>query len=129
MDRKKELKLAYKLNPRPMGVYQIKNTVNGKTLVGSSLNLPGKQNSFRFQLELNGFPNKAVQADWNNYGPDTFAFEILETIEPQKIPEADWRKAVSALEEKWLDRLQPYGDNGYNIHKDQKKKFQTANKS
>jgi len=129
MDRRKELKLAYKLNPRPMGVYQIKNTVSGKILIGSSMNLPGKDNSSRFQLELNSFPNKAVQADWNEYGPDAFVFAILETIKPQEIPEYEWRKAVSALEEKWLDTVQPYGDNGYNIRKDERKKSVTAEKS
>jgi hypothetical protein len=121
MDRRKELKLAYKLNPRPMGVYMIKNTVSGKMLIGSSMNLPGKENSFRFQLELNGFPNKAVQADWNAYGPDAFLFETLETIKSQEIPEEEWRKAVSTLEEKWLDKLQPYEDNGYNVRESQRK--------
>jgi hypothetical protein len=122
MDRRKELKLAYKLNPRPMGVYQIKNTVNGKILIGSSMNLPGKKNSVRFQLELNGFFNKAVQADWNTYGPDVFAFDVLETIKPQEIQEEDWRKAVTALEEKWLNTLKPYGNNGYNVRKGEPKK-------
>ncbi|MDR3589412.1 MAG: GIY-YIG nuclease family protein [Negativicutes bacterium] len=117
MDKRKELKLAYKMNPRPMGVYRLKNSGSNKSLVGSSMNLPGKKNSIFFQLELGSFPNKAVQADWNAHGPDTFTFEILETIKPAEIPETDWREAVTALEEKWLDKLQPYGDNGYNIRK------------
>lgn len=117
MNRRKELKQAYKQSTRPMGVYQLTNTVSGKVLIGSSMNLPGKKNSIHFQLEWNSFINKAVQADWNIYGPDAFAFEILETIKPEEIPEVSWRDAVSALEEKWLEKVEPYGDKGYNSPK------------
>ena len=39
---KKELKKQYKQTLQPMGVYQIKNLVNGKIFIGSVKNLPGK---------------------------------------------------------------------------------------
>ena len=35
MDRKAIIR-EYKSTPRPMGVYQIKNRINGKVLIGSS---------------------------------------------------------------------------------------------
>jgi len=38
MDRK-ALTRAYKETPRPMGVYWIRNTVTGRSLVASSVNL------------------------------------------------------------------------------------------
>lgn len=114
MNRQKELKNSYKNNPPPMGVYQLKNKTTGKALVGSSMNLPGKKNSSAFQLNLNGHPNKELQADWNSYGQDAFLFEILEVLKPEDHPQEDWRKATLALEDKWLDKLQPYDDNGYN---------------
>ncbi|GBG57585.1 nuclease [Sporomusaceae bacterium FL31] len=114
MDRKKELKLAYKETPPPMGVYQIKNTVNGKILVGSGMNLPGKHNSCLFQLKINRHPNTELQADWNTAGPTAFTFEILETLKYQELPESQWRKAIAELEDKWLAKLSPYGDKGYN---------------
>lgn len=113
MDRRKELKSAYKQTPRPMGVYRIKNKVNGKIFVAGNMNLPGSLNSNRFQLNLRCHRNKALQEDWGLYGPDAFAFDILENLS-EEIPESDWREAVSALEEKWLGSLQPYGDKGYN---------------
>ena len=97
-----------------MGVYQIKNTVNGKLFIGSSMNLPGSLNGSRFKLNANAHPNRQLQADWNRYGPAAFSFEVIETINPDKIDEADWQKAVAALEEKWLAELRPFGDNGYN---------------
>lgn len=113
MDRRKELKLTYKETPRPMGVYQIKNTVTGRLLVASGMDLPGNFNSNRFQLNMKSHRNKELQADWNLYGPDAFTFEVLESINPEKTAKEDWRSAVAELEEKWLDTLQPYGDKGY----------------
>lgn len=119
MDRRKQLKLDYKETPRPMGVYQIVNKKNNKIYVGSSLNLPGKFNSNRFQLELQSHYNKELQEDWNLYGADSFIFEVLENIDPQKIVKEDWPEALTELEEKWLKQLQPYHEKGYNKQKNQ----------
>ncbi|MEG6586687.1 GIY-YIG nuclease family protein [Dendrosporobacter sp. 1207_IL3150] len=120
MDRRKELKLAYKQNPQPMGVYLYKNNINGKILVGSSMNLPGKKNSIDFQLKMGGHSNKAFQADYNLLGPEAFTFEILETLKYQDITPDDWRNKVNELEEKWLKKLKPYGELGYNKEKAEK---------
>jgi hypothetical protein len=117
MDRRKELKLAYKETPRPMGVYQIKNNNNGKIFIGGSLNLPGSINGNRFKLNMNGHSNQALQADWDADGPAAFTFTVLETINTEKVAREDWRAAVTALEAKWLSKLQPYGEHGYNEHK------------
>jgi len=117
MNRQKELKLAYKENPPPMGVYQLTNNLNGKILVGSSLNLPGKKNSQLFQLKMGGHPNKELQADWISAEADAFSFTVLETLKTSDFSPADWRKAVTNLEDKWLAALQPYGERGYNQEK------------
>ena len=117
MDRKKELKQMYKDTPTPMGVYQIKNLKNGRVFIGSNTNVQGKINSNRFQLIHDCHRNKALQNDWNQYGADAFSFDTLELINPDKVAKEDWRNAVAALEEKWLDKLKPYGENGYNTEK------------
>ena len=39
---RKELNQEYMKRPKPAGVFQIKNTANGKVLLGSSLNLEGR---------------------------------------------------------------------------------------
>ncbi|WP_371363566.1 hypothetical protein SRRS_44460 [Sporomusa rhizae] len=114
MDKRRELKMVYKETPRPMGVYQIKNCTNGKILVGSSMNVPAKCNSDKFQLNYKVHRNAALQADWNKNSPEDFSFEVLETIKAEEIPQEDWRAAVKKLEEKWLNTLQPYGEKGYN---------------
>jgi hypothetical protein len=106
-----------------MGVYQIKNQKNGKVFVSSSMNLPAMKNRLQFlldletnpdQLNLESHPNIALRSDWSIYGSESFSFEILETIDTEKIPENERRQAVAKLEEQWLDKLQPYGDTGYN---------------
>lgn len=48
---KKDLKREYKQTLRPMGVFQIRNTVNEKVFIGSTLNLDGIFNRHEFQLK------------------------------------------------------------------------------
>lgn len=112
---KKELKREYLQNHRPMGVYQIRNTVNDKMLIGASLDLPGILNKHKFQLKMGNHPNGALQAAWNEFGAESFAFEILDEITPKE--GRDHREELAFLEELWLDKSQPYGDRGYNEKK------------
>lgn len=114
MDRRKELKLAYKQNPPAKGVYQIQNITNGKLFIAGSMNLTGSENSSMFQLKMNCHRNSGLQQDWNRSGAESFAFSILETVKLDELPEQTWREAVSDLEDKWLNKLQPYGEKGYN---------------
>lgn len=117
MDKRKALIAAYKAdykeNPPPMGVYRLTNTQNGKILIGTSLNLQGRANSYWAQLQFLSHHYPALREDLAIYGLEAFTFEILETIDPEKVPAADRRKAITALEAKWLDSLQPYGERGY----------------
>lgn len=111
---KKELKREYKQTLQPMGVFQIRNLVNEKFFVGSTLNLNGVFNKHRFQLNAGIHPSKTLQADWNELGADKFAFEILEEVSPRENPEYDYKSDVECLEDLWLEKLEPYADKGYN---------------
>jgi GIY-YIG catalytic domain len=113
--KKKELKREYMLNHRPMGVYQIRNVVNEKMLIGAALDLPGILNRHKFQLKMGNHPNGALQAEWNEFGDENFAFEILDEITPKE--GRDHREELAFLEELWLEKSQPYGDRGYNEKK------------
>src|SRR6266498_2496458 len=98
-----------------MGVYQIRNIVNEKVLIGASLDLPGILNRHKFQLKMGNHPNGALQAEWNEFGSESFAFEILDEITPKE--GRDYREEMAFLEELWLEKSQPYGDRGYNEKK------------
>ena len=113
-DRKKELRRAYKERRKPAGVFQIKNAANGKVLLGSSLNLDGALNAHRFMLSTGAHRNGTLQKEWNDFGADTFAFEILEVVEAADDPSFDPSDELTLLEETWIERLQPFGERGYN---------------
>jgi GIY-YIG catalytic domain len=117
MDRK-ELKKQYKGTVQPMGIYQIRNIVNGKILIGSSKNLKGKENSFKFMFQFQQNPghhiNKKFFDEYSKYGAENFVFEILDQLEPKDDPAYDYTGDLKVLEELWLEKLRPYGENGYN---------------
>ena len=113
--KKKELKREYMLNHRPMGVYQVRNIVNEKVLIGAALDLPGILNRHKFALKMGNHSNGALQAEWNEFGGENFAFEILDEITPKE--GRDHREELAFLEELWLEKSKPYGDRGYNERK------------
>ena len=115
---KKPAKLAYRASRRPMGVFAVRNLVSGKIFVGSSTDLSAVFSRIRFQLYAGGHPNKPLEADWKTYGTGKFEFEVLEELAPQEDPNYDPASDLEALEDLWLEKLQPYGDNGYNEKKE-----------
>jgi hypothetical protein len=110
-----EIRRAYKEKPRQAGVFQVKNLKNGKVLLGSSTNLHGPLNKHRFLLTIRRHDNQAMQNDWNQYGPEAFVFEILDAFEPRDEPGFSVEDELTLLEQIWLERLQPFGDRGYNL--------------
>ncbi|WP_054956456.1 GIY-YIG nuclease family protein [Paenibacillus dakarensis] len=116
MNRREELKQMYKEIKIEAGVYQIKNTKNGKVLVVGTPNLK-TINGKRFELQMGTSINKPLQQDWNEYGEDAFVFEILEVIEPEKDPFFNMKETVSKREEHWISKLQSFGEGGYNSAK------------
>jgi hypothetical protein len=115
---KKELIREYKERSKPAGVYQVKNTVNGKVLLGSSLNLEGPLNAHRFMLSIGRHRNRALQSDWNALGAEMFVFEILEVVKVKDEPSFDIAEELELLELLWLEKLKPVGEGGYNENAD-----------
>jgi hypothetical protein len=113
MDRKKLIR-QYKETRRPMGVYRVHNTRNGKSLVGASADLRAALNRHRAQLRLEVHSNRALQRDWQEMGPEAFEFEVLDTLAPPEQRDYNPSEDLRVLEELWLDRLTPFDDRGYN---------------
>ena len=110
-------KLEYKLTHRPMGVFQIRNTANDKVFIDSSTNIPGKINRHTFALNAGLHQNKPLQGDWNELGEAAFEFETLEPVEPRDDQNYNYAGDLEVLEGLWLEKLEPYGDKGYNERK------------
>jgi len=121
--RRKELSYNYAHSHREMGVYRILNTRNGKSFVGSAMNLNGVWDKNKFIMNMGGHMNKELQADWKTYGEEAFQYEILELIKPQEdfvLDASDlekYKKILPDLEKKWMEKLSPYGEQGYHKQK------------
>jgi group I intron endonuclease len=111
---RQDIKREYKERKKQAGVFQVKNTANGKVFLGSSLNLEGPLNSHRFTLSNGSNRNEALQKDWNEFGKENFVFEILETVKPSDDPNFNLEDELTLLEMIWLEKLQPFGERGYN---------------
>src|SRR5260221_13240023 len=81
---KRVCKMEYKLSHLSMGVFQIRNTTNGKVFVDSSTNVPGKINRHKFSLSAGTHQAEKLQKDWNELGSEKFEFETLEPVEPRE---------------------------------------------
>ena len=124
MDRRAALKDEYKNRPIERGIYQIKNQINGKILIGSSRNLHGTKSRFEFeQLHggiAQGWFSKDLQQEWREFGAEQFGFEVLDQLEPRADPNYNYTEDLKTLEELWLEKLQPYQERGYNVKKNVK---------
>jgi hypothetical protein len=114
---KKQAKVDYKLGHRQMGVFQIRNLLNDKIYIASSVDVPGLINRSTFALNAGVHPSLSLQKEWKEYGEENFAFEVLEEVEPRDQPHYNYKADIQFLEDCWLDKEQPYGDAGYNQKK------------
>lgn len=113
LNRREELKQMYKEIEIEGGIYCIRNTKNGKVYVESTRNLKTISGR-RLLLNMGSHTNKALQDDWKEYGADAFEFEILEVLKKKDTGYFNAKEELKKLEEKWLEKLQPYGERGYN---------------
>lgn len=90
-------------------VYQIRNTVNNKVYIGSTVNVNRRRKIHFYHLRKGIHSNKNLQKDWVEYGDKCFAFEILEDFGKVKVT----REKLIACEQKYLDEV--FGINCYNI--------------
>jgi len=109
-----ELKRIYKQNSADMGVYQIKNRMNGKIYIDSCKNLDGTRNSRLFQLKMGKVVfSSELQKELDEFGADNFEFSVLEVLKKPEL-EGSSIRLLAELELRWLDELQPFGARGYN---------------
>src|SRR4051812_8478775 len=79
------------------GIYQIRNTVNGKVYIGSSTNVEGRWRTHKCALRKK--TKKAsphLQAAWIKYGESAFVFEIINSVPVDKL------KVVEAEYISWI---------------------------
>jgi group I intron endonuclease len=114
MKTRKELILEYKLAPKTMGVYRIRNAVNNKSYIAVSKDIRARFNRHRMSLKTRSERIKGLQADWIEHGEAVFEFEIVDLLEPLDQPGYDPTEDLKTLLSLWLEKLQPFEPNGYN---------------
>ena len=111
---KKKLKQEYKNIIHPKGIFAIRNTKNGKTFLGSTLNLHGVLEKNKFILDMDSHKNTRLQKDWKEYGREAFSFEILQALELSKDPEYNYDEDLKILELIWIEKFRPFSEKCYN---------------
>lgn len=89
--------------PSTSGVYIIKNILNNKTYVGSSLCVRRRLKDHLRKLLHDKHGNKHLQSAFNKYGQTSFQFAILEYCEPVK-------DTILFIEQKYLDLNPEYNN-------------------
>jgi hypothetical protein len=121
--KKKALTTTYRQSMRPMGIYQIRNLVNGKIFVDRSIDLEAARNRHLFVTAMARPPIPELLNDWQIYGGERFVFEVLDQValEGESIADDATRQRhkgeLDELLALWLEKLQPYGNKGYNKKK------------
>ena len=62
------------------GIYQIKNLINNKIYIGSTINLKQRFNDHKKLLRHNKHPNNHLQSSWIKHGESNFVFELIEQV-------------------------------------------------
>ncbi len=105
MDRTKAIR-EYKETRRPMGEDRVRNRVSGRSLLGTSVDLPSILNRQRAALRLGSHADRELQRDWNELGEGAFALETLDTLAPPENRAGyDPGAELQALEQLWREKL------------------------
>ncbi len=66
------------------GIYIIRNTVNAKSYIGSSMNIKRRWSAHKNSANKGLHHSRYFQKAWDKYGSENFTFTILERAEPIK---------------------------------------------
>lgn len=107
------------------GVYKITNTITGDFYIGSSKDVKQRWASHKWPSIWNKHPNNPMYLDFQKYGIDKFAFQILEEVESESLKEK---------EQQFIETLKPtYNSNrasGWDVerYKEYNKEYKKSEK-
>lgn len=113
------------------GIYQIRNTADGKRYIGRTINLNKRKRDHFWALENNRHNNNHMQRAYNK-NPNAFVFEIVEECETEKLNEREvyWISYYNTMDDRYGYNQCEGGKttNGYHFTDEAKKKISEKNK-
>jgi len=105
-ERKKQLKQQYREYKPDMGIIGVRCLTTGSEYLCCDRDVKGTINSTLFSLGAGGHPNKALQAQWNQYGAENFTIEVLEQLPYEKDngEKTDYSEDLQVLLEIWMEK-------------------------
>lgn len=107
------------------GIYKITNTITGDFYIGSSNNVKRRWAAHKWPSVWKKYPNNQMYLDFQKYGLNKFAFEILAEVEESSLKET---------EQQFIETLKPtynnYRANGLDFerYKETNNKYQKSDK-
>jgi group I intron endonuclease len=92
-----------------MGVYRIRNKVNGKSYVGFSTDLQAKLSRHKAELKFGTHRNAELLGEWKSFGESCFEFEILDELEYEENCKTNPAEELNLLTEIWMGKLAKEG--------------------
>jgi len=109
-ERRRELRAQYRQTLPEAGVYLVRNTRNGKALLGSTPNLASIRNKLEFarSTDMPGALDHRLRDDICRFGLDAFTLEVVEVLDarPGMTP-AEIQDDLATLEGLWREKLDP----------------------
>ena len=95
--------LDVKLKKIP-GIYQIRNIINNKIYIGSTVNLYDRLHTHKTYLKSNKHHNKHLQLSFNKYGKENFRFEVIEEFKfPNEYSNKCKNEYIECREQYYID--------------------------
>ena len=82
-DERKAAGATYRERKAAAGIYAVVCQASGQRWIGRALDLSTVQNRLWFTLRQGSYGHRALQAAWNQHGPDAFSLDIIERLEDE----------------------------------------------
>jgi group I intron endonuclease len=107
------------------GVYSIKNMLDGKVYIGSTVNLKKRWRSHKYMLKNNKHDNRHLQFAWNKYGADAFVYSVVEyvALEVLFVREKYYILFLKSNEDPYGYNIDIPDENGYRICTEETKRL------
>lgn len=109
--RRKELTRQYKEREITGGIYLIKNSLGGKSVLGSTTDIRGSRNRFDFSKKTGLCADKRIESEWKRLGANAFSFDVLEEIAKDTAKtDREFERDLADYKELWLEKLSAEGE-------------------